>query len=88
MLVKRKDVIKKLRQIAKELGVHFELDEGGQHSKAMFNGKFVVTIPRHNEINELTAKGLLRDSKAWVEKTDETDTDEETSDGNEIQRNR
>jgi len=48
-LVKRKDVIKNLRQIAKELGLQFELPEGGQHSKAMFNGKFAVTIPRHNE---------------------------------------
>ncbi len=83
-----KDVIKNLRQIAKELGLQFELHEGGQQSKAMFNGKFAVTIPRHNEINELTAKGLLRDAKAWVETADETETDEETSHGNEIQRDR
>jgi hypothetical protein len=36
--------------------------EGGSHSKVWLGERFVV-VPRHNEINELTAKGRLRDAE-------------------------
>ena len=55
-------MIKQLRQIAKDKGVPFDVTEGGSHSKVWI-GKRFVTVPRHNEINELTARAILRDAK-------------------------
>jgi hypothetical protein len=36
--------------------------EGANHTLYRMNGN-PVTIPRHSEINELTAKAILRDAK-------------------------
>lgn len=36
--------------------------EGGNHSIYTLNGKMIV-IPRHREINELTAKSILASAK-------------------------
>ena len=45
--VKRKDILKKLRQAG------FTFQEGGGHTKAYdAEGKYKTTIPRHNEIGE------------------------------------
>lgn len=45
--MKRKDIIKKLRQAA------FTFKEGGGHTKAYdAEGRYKTTIPRHTEINE------------------------------------
>ena len=40
----------------------FDVTEGGSHSKVWIGERF-VTVPRHNEINELTARAILRDAK-------------------------
>lgn len=45
-----------------------DLTGGGSHSPASAEGKVwivegFVIVPRHNKINELTAKGILRDAK-------------------------
>jgi len=61
-MVKRTELLKRLRQIAKERGVTFDPTEGGSHTKVRLGDSF-VTVPRHNEINELTANGILRDAK-------------------------
>ena len=51
--MKRKDIIKKLRQAG------FTFKEGGGHTKAYDPaGKFKTTIPRHNEINEDLARAI------------------------------
>ena len=34
------------------------MTEGGSHSKVWIGERF-VTVPRHNEINELTAKSII-----------------------------
>ena len=60
--MRRSDLLKRLRQLAKEAGVVFEITEGGSHSKVHLGGRFVI-VPRHNEVNELTAKAILRDAK-------------------------
>jgi hypothetical protein len=51
--VKRKDIIKKLRQAS------FTFKEGGGHTKAYdAAGKYRMTIPRHIEINDDLVNGI------------------------------
>lgn len=51
--MKYSDLIKLLR----EQGAVFK--EGGKHTKVYLNGK-QSTIPRHKEINEITAKNIIK----------------------------
>lgn len=51
--MKRTDLIRLL----KKHGATF--DEGGKHTKVYLNGK-QSTIPRHREINDFTAKAILK----------------------------
>ena len=62
-VVRRTDLIKQLKRIAKANNVSFDLAEGGSHTKVWINGQ-MITIPRHNEINEFTARGILSDATA------------------------
>lgn len=56
--MKRTELLKKLAQIGSlEL-----VREGANHTLYRVNGN-PVTIPRHREINELTAKAILRDAE-------------------------
>jgi mRNA interferase HicA len=57
--VKRKDLMKQLGQQAKSEGLELEVVEGGNHTKVMI-GDRRSTVPRHKELNELTAKAILR----------------------------
>jgi division protein CdvB (Snf7/Vps24/ESCRT-III family) len=61
--MKRKDLMKRLRKMASEQGVELTEKEGGLHTK-VFLGEHFVVVPRHTEINEYTAKGILRDAEA------------------------
>ena len=55
--MKRKDLIRQLKQNG------WEIIHGGNHDLAKHpDRKVKLTIPRHNEINEHTAKGILRDA--------------------------
>lgn len=46
---------------AKRQGITWELDhEGGRHTVYTLDG-LLMPIPRHNEVNELTAAGILKD---------------------------
>jgi mRNA interferase HicA len=56
--VKRTELLKKLAQI----GPLELVREGANHTLYRVNGN-PVTIPPHREINELTAKGILKDAK-------------------------
>ena len=56
--MKRAELLKKLAQI----GPRELLREGANHTLYRVNGN-PVTIPRHREINELTAKAILKDAK-------------------------
>lgn len=60
--MKRKDLMKRLRKMATEQGVELTEREGGLHTKVYLGERFVV-VPRHSEINEYTAKGILRDAE-------------------------
>jgi hypothetical protein len=57
--MKRRDLLAKISQIAKAKGVKVELTEGGSHTKVTV-GNRQTTIPRHSEINEMTARGILK----------------------------
>lgn len=56
--MKRTDLEKKL----KALGWWF-LREGGNHA-VWTDGERKIPVPRHNEINEMTAKGILKKAAA------------------------
>jgi predicted RNA binding protein YcfA (HicA-like mRNA interferase family) len=55
--MKRREVEKKL----KNLGWWFK-EHGARHD-IWTNGEEIETIPRHNEINEFTAKSILRNAE-------------------------
>lgn len=56
--MKRRDLIKQIERAAGDAGVSWALvGEGGNHSVFSLNGRR-VEIPRHREINELTANGF------------------------------
>lgn len=58
--MKRTDLLKRVKKMAKDAEVQFELErEGGNHTIYSLNGNN-FPVPRHNEINELTAKGILK----------------------------
>jgi mRNA interferase HicA len=56
--VKRKDLLKRLGK----MGDLVKVGEGGNHTIFRINGT-KVSIPRHREINELTAQGILKDAE-------------------------
>ena len=58
--MKRVDLINRISKAAADAGVTFEkVREGGGHTIYRYGSQNVV-IPRHKEINELTARGILR----------------------------
>ncbi|MGQ0430979.1 MAG: hypothetical protein ACT452_01075 [Microthrixaceae bacterium] len=60
--MKRKALEKQLAKKARDAGTTWEfVREGANHSVWSFGG-MLITIPRHNDINELTAKGILKDA--------------------------
>lgn len=56
--MKRKDLLKSLGK----MGDLVKVREGANHTIYQINGAR-VSIPRHKEINELTAQGILKDAK-------------------------
>ena len=55
--MKQRDLVRQLR----DLGWWF-LREGGNH-EIWTNGKETEAVPRHREINENTARGILKNAK-------------------------
>lgn len=51
--------MKRLSQIAKNEGTALEIREGGSHTVVKI-GNRQDSVPRHNEINENTAKAIIR----------------------------
>jgi mRNA interferase HicA len=66
--VRRDDLIRKINKAARQNGLKLELvREGGKHS--IFRcGSQLVTVPRHREINEMTAIGIMADLEAELGK--------------------
>ena len=57
--MKRKELMKQLSKIAHQQHTTLEMTEGSNHSKARI-GSRTTTIPRHREINEHTAKAIIK----------------------------
>jgi len=57
--VKRGELERRIRQIAKDRGVRVIFANGGSHVHVTVGDK-ETTMPRHHEINELTAKSILK----------------------------
>ena len=65
--MRRTALIKKLRSIAKANGHEFvEEREGASHSIFSINGQN-ISIPRHREINENTARSIIKEGEAASE---------------------
>lgn len=65
--MKRRELLVRLRSIAKEAGVDFVLVRNGAGHDIYRLGDLAVTMPRHSEINEMTAKGMLRAASEHVQ---------------------
>jgi len=60
--VKRRDLLTQMAKVARSYGVDFDKDNpvhGGRHDKLFVAGR-PVEVPRHSEIVEFTARGILR----------------------------
>lgn len=57
--MKPRDLPKRLADIASRKGEPLELEEGGNHTKVHI-GQWSEPIPRHREIQEHLAKGIIR----------------------------
>ncbi len=51
--------MKRLKQIAAAQGEELVVAEGGSHTKVQIGSRQNV-VPRHNEINEITAKKIIQ----------------------------
>lgn len=60
--MKRTDLLRKLRAIAAAKCQPMVVTEGGSHTRVKI-GPVPLTVPRHREINELTARGILADAE-------------------------
>jgi mRNA interferase HicA len=59
--VKRDDLLRKISKAARKQDLRLQLvREGGNHSIYRC-GSQRVTVPRHREINEMTANGIMTD---------------------------
>ena len=56
--MKRRDVIKRI----KEYGFTFD-HHGGGHDIYRDSNNRSIAVPRHNEINEMTAEGIIKQAK-------------------------
>jgi mRNA interferase HicA len=69
--VKKRDVIKRLRAIAKVASTDLEfVREGSNHEVWAIGGERLV-IPRHREINEHTARGIIKRAEEMTADGDE-----------------
>lgn len=54
--------MKRLASIAKADGLDLKITEGGRHTRVQI-GERVTFVPRHDEINEITAKAILKQAR-------------------------
>lgn len=58
--MKHRDLIRKIRDAAKAKGIPFQkLRQKGSHEMWVC-GSTPVVIPKHNEVNEITAQGICK----------------------------
>lgn len=57
--MKRRDLLRRLAEAAEAEGEILQIAEGSGHSKVTIGTRRSV-VPRHNEINEITARAILK----------------------------
>ncbi len=57
--MKHGELVKRINRIAKAQGVKAIYTEGTRHTHVRV-GECRTTLPRHSDVNELTAKGILK----------------------------
>lgn len=65
--VKKRDLLRQLADIARAGGVDFRLLREGRNHEIWVLGSERLVIPRHREINEHTARGILTEAGKMVE---------------------
>jgi len=55
--MKRKELEKRLQRLG------WKLDRHERRHDIWTNGEYEIAVPRHNEINEYTAKAILKEAK-------------------------
>ncbi len=61
--MKRRDLLRRISRAATAAGVDWsEVREGKEHTIFRI-GTLQISVPRHREINELTAEGILKDTE-------------------------
>jgi hypothetical protein len=63
--MRRTLIVKRVRAIARSKGVSVLLVEGRHHTKVLFDGQRVTTIPRHAEVAEGTAHSIIKTAEKW-----------------------
>lgn len=64
--MKKRDLEKELKRIANNAGFEFEFVGGTKHDKFRVNSVMVM-VPRHKEINEVTAQEIIKDLLKAIE---------------------
>lgn len=64
--VKKRDLLRQLADIARAGGVGFRLLREGRNHEIWVLGSERLVIPRHREINEHTARGILTEAGKMV----------------------
>jgi mRNA interferase HicA len=59
--VKRTTLIKKIQEAARAADVEWTMERQGKQHEIWRCGATKVSVPRHREINELTAHGICKD---------------------------
>jgi mRNA interferase HicA len=59
--VKRRDLERKIRRAANAAGVTWVMVRQGGNHELWQAGETRVTIPRHRELNDITAEGIMKD---------------------------
>lgn len=63
--MKKRDLETILATLAKNAGLEFKSIGGTKHDKFLL-GTSVILVPRHREINELTAKAIIKQAEKIV----------------------
>ena len=59
--MKRRELLKRIRDAAKANGLALEQTREGANHTIFRLGGFEFPVPRHNEINEYTAQAIMKD---------------------------
>ena len=63
--MKRADLLRRIAAAAKSLGIGWEqVSTKGNHEKWRLGERVQVSIPRHTEINEITAQAILKSTES------------------------